>query len=255
MESKNLLSAILSDFFSNVEHFLFLSLNQTLVTHITSIIPKDTVVVDLDDFEMQKIPLSPFPYLVKKLNISTELIEKYSYSLHKDAILSYFNDGFCVERDDIIVPEEIEYEKQKIIETFCALTHNFDKDIVILNAQHLSEEATQILKKIDTEKFNQKIVLCYNVSQVQDKEIEGSFFSSISNSHNFYEIIDSESESSITLPSSKAFDLENYDEIYKTLHNMRCFFFNRSIKKFAFFFTNTYIRSKFYKTTISKYSF
>ena len=112
MESKNLLSAILSDFFSNVEHFLFLSLNQTLVTHITSIIPKDTVVVDLDDFEMQKIPLSPFPYLVKKLNISTELIEKYSYSLHKDAILSYFNDGFCVERDDIIVPEEIEYEKQ-----------------------------------------------------------------------------------------------------------------------------------------------
>ena len=224
MESKNLLSAILSDFFSNVEHFLFLSLNQTLVTHITSIIPKDTVVVDLDDFEMQKIPLSPFPYLVKKLNISTELIEKYSYSLHKDAILSYFNDGFCVERDDIIVPEEIEYEKQKIIETFCALTHNFDKDIVILNAQHLSEEATQILKKIDTEKFNQKIVLCYNVSQVQDKEIEGSFFSSISNSHNFYEIIDSESESSITLPSSKAFDLENYDEIYKTLHNMRCFF-------------------------------
>lgn len=224
MESKNLLSTILSDFFSKDEQFLFLSLNQTLVTHISSIIPEDTVVVDLDDFEIQKIPLSPFPYLVKKLNISNELIEKYAYSLHKETILSYFNDGFCIERDDIIIPEEIEYEKQKLIETFCAYIHNFDKNVVILNAQYLSEEATQILRKIDTEKFHSKMVLCYNVSQVQNKELEGSFFSTISNSQNFYEIIDSETESTVTLPTTKHFDLNNYDEIYKTLHNMRCFF-------------------------------
>ena len=222
MESKNLLSSILSDFFSKSEPFLFLSLNQVLVTHITTIIPENTIVVDLDNFEIQKIPLSPFPFLVKELNISTELIEKYSYSLHREAILSYFNDGICKERDDIIVPEEIEYEKQKLIETFCSLVHNFDKNVVILNAQYLSEEASQILRKIDTEKFHSKMVLCYNVSQVQNKELEGSFFSSISSSHNFYEIIDSESESIVTLPQSKNFDLENYDEIYTTLHNMRC---------------------------------
>ena len=80
MESKNLLSSILSDFFSKSEPFLFLSLNQVLVTHITTIIPENTIVVDLDNFEIQKIPLSPFPFLVKELNISTELIEKYSYS-------------------------------------------------------------------------------------------------------------------------------------------------------------------------------
>ena len=157
MESKNLLSTILSDFFSKDEQFLFLSLNQPLVTHISTIIPENTVVVDLDDFEIQKIPLAPFPYLVKKLNISTELIEKYAYSLHKETILSYFNDGFCIERDDIIVPEEIEYEKQKLIETFCDLIHKFDKDVVILNAQYLSEEASQILRKIDAEKFQTKI--------------------------------------------------------------------------------------------------
>ena len=224
MESKNLLSTILSDFFSKDEQFLFLSLNQTLVTHISSIIPEDTVVVDLDDFEIQKIPLAPFPYLVKELNISNELIEKYAYSLHKETILSYFNDGFCIERDDIIVPEEIEYEKQKLTETFCSLIHNFDKNVVILNAQYLSEDAAQILRKIDTEKFHTKMVLCYNVSQVQDKELEGSFFTTISSSQNFYEIIDSESESTVTLPTSKSFDLNNYEEIYTTLHNMRCFF-------------------------------
>lgn len=123
MESKNLLSTIVSDFFSKDEQFLFLSLKQSLVTYISTIIPEDTVVVDLDDFETQKIPLAPFPYLIQKLNVSTELIERYSYSLHKDTILSYFNDGFCVERDDIIIPEEIEYEKQKLIETFCAIIH------------------------------------------------------------------------------------------------------------------------------------
>ena len=224
MESKNLLSTILHDFFSKDEQFLFLSLNQTLVNHISTIIPKDTVVVNLDDFEIQKIPLAPFPYLVKELNISNELIEKYSYSLHKETILSYFNDGFCIERDDIIVPEEIEYEKQKLIETFCSLIHNFDKNVVILNAQYLSEDSSQILRKIDTEKFHTKMVLCYNVSQVQDKELEGSFFSTISSSQNFYEIIDSDAETTVTLPTSKLFDLNNYDEIYKTLHNMRCFY-------------------------------
>ena len=144
MESKNLLSTILSDFYSNDEQFIFLSLNQTLVTYISTIIPEDTIVVDLDDFEIQKSPLAPFPYLVKKLNISNELIEKYAYSLHKDTLISYFKDGLCTERDDIIVPEEIEYEKQKLIETFCSLTHNFDKKIVILNAQYLSDEASLI---------------------------------------------------------------------------------------------------------------
>ena len=230
MESKNLLSTILHDFFSKDEQFLFLSLNQTLVNHISTIIPKDTVVVNLDDFEIQKIPLAPFPYLVKELNISNELIEKYSYSLHKETILSYFNDGFCIERDDIIVPEEIEYEKQKLIETFCSLIHNFDKNVVILNAQYLSEDSSQILRKIDTEKFHTKMVLCYNVSQVQDKELEGSFFSTISSSQNFYEIIDSETEGTVTLPTSKLFDLTNYDEIYKTLHNMRCFYSTNQAK-------------------------
>ena len=114
MESKNLLSTILSDFFSKSESFLFLSLNQPLVTYISTIIPENTVVVDLDNFEMQKIPLSPFPYLVKELKIDEELIEKYSYFLHKETILSYFKDGFCKERIDIIVPEEIEYEKAKL---------------------------------------------------------------------------------------------------------------------------------------------
>ena len=224
MESKNLLSTILSDFFSKDDQFIFLSLNQTLVSYITTILPEDTIVVDLDDFEVQKSPLAPFPYLVKTLNISNELIEKYSYSLHKETILSYFKDGLCTERDDIIVPEEIEYEKQKLVETFCALIHNFDKNVVILNAQNLSDEASQILRKIDREKFHTKMVICYNVSQVQDKELEGSFFSTISGSQNFYEIIDSESESIVTLPASKNYNLNNYEEIYKTLHNMRCFF-------------------------------
>ena len=230
MESKNLLSTILSDFFSKSESFLFLSLNQPLVTYISTIIPEDTVVVDLDNFEIQKIPLAPFPYLVKELNISNELIEKYAYSLHKETILSYFNDGFCIERDDIIVPEEIEYEKQKLIETFCSLIHNFDKNVVILNAQYLSEDSSQILRKIDTEKFHTKMVLCYNVSQVQDKELEGSFFSTISSSQNFYEIIDSDAETTVTLPTSKLFDLNDYDEIYKTLHNMRCFYSTNQAK-------------------------
>ena len=83
MESKEILTALISDFYSNSEHFLFLSINQTLITHIKTIIPQDTLIVDLDDFEMQKIPLSPFPYLVKELKIDEELIEKYSYFLHK----------------------------------------------------------------------------------------------------------------------------------------------------------------------------
>ena len=255
MESKELLSALVSDFFSNGEHFLYLSLNQTLISYIETNITEDALIIDLDDFEMQKIPLSPFPYLVKKLNISEELIEKYSYFLHKETILSYFQNDFCLERKDIIVPEEIEYEKQKLIETFCALVHNFDKNIVILNAQHLSEDASQVLRKIDSEKFKAKMMLCYNVSQVQDKELEGSFFSTIYNSPHFYEIIDSESENTITLPSSKAFDLNNFDEIYKTLHNMRCFFSTDQAKYLLNFIQSHIHEANFTKTQMASIYF
>lgn len=224
MESKNLLSFILSDFIVDDEPFLFLSLNQILISYIKTQLPQETIFLDLDDFEMQKVPLSPFPYLIKKINIPLEKIENNSYFLHKDTIKSYFKNDFCCERNDIIVLEEIEYEKQKLIETFCALLYDIQENIVILNAQLLSDESTRIIKKLDREKFKGKIILCYNISQVQDRDEEGSFFSEIASSHNFYEIIAPEDENLVTLPASKPYNINNYEETYKTLHNMRCLF-------------------------------
>lgn len=224
MESKNLLSYILSHFVSDNEPFLFLSLNQILIPYVKKLLPEEAIFLDLNDFEIQKTPLSPFPYLLKQLDTPLEKIESQSYFLQQETIKSYFKDDFCIERNDIIVLEEIEYEKQKLIETFCSLVHNIEKNIVILNAQLLSEESTSILKKLDREKFKGKIILCYNISQVQDRDEEGSFFSEIANSHNFYEIVAPQDEYFDTLTTSKSYDLNNFEEIYKTLHNMRCLF-------------------------------
>lgn len=224
MESRNLLSSILNEFLSSQEPFLYLSLNQILISYIENIIPEDFITVNLDDFDFKKIPLSPFPYLIEKLNTSEELIKKHSYSLQQETILSYFDNKFCTERDDIIVLEEIEYENQRIIETFSNLICNSTKNIVILNAQLLSEESIQIVKKLDEDKFNGKLILCYNISQVQNKEVEDLFYSEISIFHNFYEIIAAETEETITLPAAKSWDITNYNELYTTLHNMRCLF-------------------------------
>ena len=166
MESRNLLSSILNEFLSSQEPFLYLSLNQILISYIENIIPEDFITVNLDDFDFKKIPLSPFPYLIENLNTSEELIKKYSYSLQQETILSYFDNKFCTERDDIIVLEEIEYENQRIIETFSNLICNSTKNIVILNAQLLSEESIQIVKKLDEDKFNGKLILCYNNERI-----------------------------------------------------------------------------------------
>ena len=70
MESRNLLSSILNEFLSSQEPFLYLSLNQILISYIENIIPEDFITVNLYDFYFKKIPLSPFPYLIEKLNTS-----------------------------------------------------------------------------------------------------------------------------------------------------------------------------------------
>lgn len=57
MESRNLLSSILSEFLSSQEPFLYLSLNQILISYIENIIPEDFITVNLDDFDFKKIPL------------------------------------------------------------------------------------------------------------------------------------------------------------------------------------------------------
>ena len=96
MESKNLLSYILSHFVSDNEPFLFLSLNQILIPYVKKLLPQESVFLDLNDFEIQKTPLSPFPYLLKQLDTPLEKIESQSYFLQQETIKSYFKDDFCI---------------------------------------------------------------------------------------------------------------------------------------------------------------
>lgn len=223
MDSKTILSTIFTEFASNESSFLYLSLSKSLINQINNFVPDDSIITDLTDVNVSSTPIAPFASIIKQSNVEKSIIEKNAYFLQKETLFSYFEKGFCAERYDIIIPEEIDYEKHRITETIAQIFEPISKMTIILNAQELSDESIQVIKTIDKEKFLGKIVLCFDISLIQDRDSQDTFYSTISASSNFFEIIDTEHEFSSAKEETEIFDFNTFEQLYENIHNLRSF--------------------------------
>lgn len=222
MSSKELLKSILNDFFKSSEHSIsYISLTERLMGDIKAVLDDDIVVIDLkDNFE----PLKPFLEIVKAEKPEKKLIDKLVYKAQSETFKSYFKKGVVSERKDLILYDEVFYEKIRIREAVLGLLQKYAvKKFVVLNAHLMSEEAIQVLRELENVKITGKIAFLFNGLRLEEyPEYIREFVQNFTGKLNYY-TIDSEEDFEDKFFSKKERLRIEYNDLKKTLRNQRLF--------------------------------
>ncbi len=184
------INSIVNDFFYfSKENVRYLALNKNSMQVFLSHLKQDCIVVDLLNPQVKFSPLSPFMYVLKEQNLTSENINPYVYSLQKEGFVSYFEKGKTEFRKDVIVMEELFYEKKRCLQTVFDLTTNYvSKPIVVLNAQAMKDESISLIKIFNSKETKNKILLCFNFSDNNFDYEANPFFTDITEQSNYYDV-------------------------------------------------------------------
>lgn len=222
MSSKELLKSILNDFFQSSEHSIsYISLTERLMGDIKAVLDDDIVVIDLkDNFE----PLKPFLEIVKAEKPEKKLLEKLVYKAQSETFKSYFKKGVVSERKDLILYDEVFYEKIRIREAVLGLLQKYAvKKFVVLNAHLMSEEAIQVLRELENVKITGKIAFLFNGLRLEEyPEYIREFAQNFTGKLNYYTIDSEEDFEDKFFPKKERLRIE-YNDLKKTLRNQRLF--------------------------------
>ena len=182
--------SIAQNFISNPnESFMYFSLPELLMHEVENLLRTNYTVIDLlSDFE----PVKPFFSILKNLDIDSDTIENYAYSLHKPFLNDYFHKGLCSDRLDVVHISEIHFEVYKIREFINKVfNEKFTGNYLILNSQKLPKESIETIRSIYDKNFRGKIIFCFNCDEIENSSPEViRFYQSIENHKNFYNLND-----------------------------------------------------------------
>ena len=194
-----------------------------MMKQLPSLFPENVIKVDLlNDFT----PVKPFVELLSINPPRPEIIDKTAYSLHRDVFKSYFENGLGKDRIDLVIEEEIFYERTRYRDTIVNFFHYFfEGDVIVLNSQELSQEAIEIIKTLEKVPFNGRIIFCFDSIKVEasPKNVI-DFFEEVSTRKNFFDISNIKDTESLK-PSQDEFfeDLPDFDLLYNSFKNNRLF--------------------------------
>ncbi len=222
MDSKEILLSIVESFFeSNAQNLIYLSLSERLINQLKEILEEDVSIIDL---QSEYSPLKPFLKIIKDKNPDKNVVDNATYSLQRETFHSYFQNGYAEERNDIIVREEINYEKNRIRETVIELLKKYvSGKYFILNAQLLSEEALEILRGFEKSDFNGKFAFCFNGLKIEDtEEFMREFVHEVANKPTYYSI-DTTEDFEESIVQKKQFFNMDYIELKHVLSSYNQF--------------------------------
>ena len=149
MAFKSLISSIFKEFSGSKENFLYLSLPEKMMDLIPEIaeIEKENVV----DLQEEYSPLKPFMKIIQQCPPSKSLIEKETYKIQQKFFLDYFLNDEISDRHDMVVLEELFFEKSSIAKTIVSLFSHLD-----LNERHLL--GNENIDKLLIKKINYNLV-------------------------------------------------------------------------------------------------
>ncbi len=220
MAFESLISSISQDFLQNSENLLYLSFPQKMMANIEQFfgVQKENV-MDLKD---ELSPLKPFLKIIQKNQPKKEDIQSETYKIQEQIFLDYLIENKLSDRKDMVILNEIDFEKKSIKKTVISLFKKMISGVwIIKNAQNLSLEAINILKDLAKEKLNSKIVFCFDNSKIENSSqnvIE--FVDFISRNSNFYEINDDEEQFLSVQEKSSQIDFQT---LYNYLKSCRLF--------------------------------
>lgn len=221
MAFDNLIDSIIQDFFTKNENFLFLSVPENLMNQIPLVanVKKENVI----DLAKEYSPLKPFMKIIQHNKPSEEIINANTYKILQQFFKSYLINDEIIDRKDMVVYEEINFEKSSIKSTVSTLFSEIVQgNWIIKNAQELSLESINILKEISSKKINSKMIFCFNNYSIDNSSQHIiDFLNLIGNNSNFYEINDSEN---LTFSDEiECVEVPKFEILYKYLKSCRIF--------------------------------
>ena len=236
MKEKKFIASKISEFLDSDSHFLFFSMSSEQIELTREELKDNAIIADMQDARIKMMPLSPFSYIVHEAGIPLKQITEKTYPLHKNIMESFFYSGFCNERYDLPLIDEIPYEQTKFAETFIDLINDIETPVAILNAQDLSGDAIDIFKNASNMGLiKNKFIICFNIEERIDFDSKSKLlFLKVRNSENYYSTAKKQNKS--LFKSTKTFETKQdltdvtqngisiFSQYYSALHNMRMFF-------------------------------
>lgn len=191
MNFDDIIASVISDFMQKEDaHILYLSLDASVMHILPDRVPGEKFIADLENPSCVRLPLAPFMQILAQCKPSIDSITANTYSLQRNSFISWFEKGSASERNDILITEELYYEKKRCRETVISMLKQMCKGTyIILNAQEMKTEATDIIRKLEDETVPGKIIFCFDITRNHDSyNTENMFFKEITNRKNFFEI-------------------------------------------------------------------
>lgn len=224
-----------SFFSSEDENVMYFSVPEILMDYIYKYFPEKGTVINLEeDFS----PAKPFLGILSKFKPTERDIAENAYMLHKSTFISYFKTGAADRRLDLVITEELFYEKLRMKKTIIELFKKYAAgNFYILNAQLLPENSIEILKALAKEKLKCKLIFIFNYINIEENSSINEFYQEISNDKNFFEITDI--DKSVNFPEkTKTAKKPGFRTIITFLKNCRYFLCYEQAETFLTWFEN-----------------
>lgn len=165
------------------EKICYLAVNESIIQDILDEIKKDFIVVDLAE---NVSPFKPFLNIINEYKPSVDLLRKVSYSIQTESFVSYFSTGTAVERYDLPVENETSYEINQFIKAIIALIKELNtKKFFFMNAQNIYSDSIELLKQLEKEDFNGKMIFTFHASLNHTPKTVLNFLEEYSTHRNF----------------------------------------------------------------------
>lgn len=222
MNSEELIKSITKAFFDSPnEHVSYISLPSGLMDVYKTHFGNDIQIIDL---KKELTPISPFLRILSDLKISDKEIRENTYPLQYQTFVSFFQKQYHDIRKDLVVLEEIDYEKLRLRDSIITMMeNNYKGKTVILNAQLMSGNAIKVLKSLENGHLQGKLIFCFNSMEMDMLPTETQvFIQSIANENNYYSINSLEDYSEHTNYQQKEEKLD-LKKVYAILRSYRYF--------------------------------
>ena len=223
-ELNNIVTEFIND--SN-DTVCYLSLNAKSMKMFSVYEKNDWIIVDLKDPKIRLSPIAPFMEVLKSQKLSKQQVEPYTYSLQNESFISYFTKGKTEFRQDVLIIEELFYEKKRCVQTiFDLITNYLTKPLIILNSQELKDESIALIKLLENnENLKSKFLFCFNFLDTGFDYESNPFFSEISEKNNYFDLSNIENSYDETVLENPILVRKSYIVPFETL----CTFFTDSI--------------------------
>lgn len=182
----------------------------------------DIFVIDLKD---NYSPLAPFLQILQALEPSENQLNENVFPLFLPAFSGYLNNGKVIIRKDDIILGQTFYEIKECRESIIKLIEILKaKKFLILNSQHLSVEAIEIIEELEKSKTKSKFIFSFDITETltTSKRLT-KLFTRIQDKKSYLEIVGDFKIESAKNNKNLSEVFKNFDDLVTVIRNIRAF--------------------------------